>query len=158
MDSKVKRSLEKRGLIIDTNNLERYLRHFPDFENEMKRDLANKSFWEEKRVFITGVNGFAGSHLAEKLLELGADVSGFVRRHAVPEYQNIKHITDKISLMEGNLTDFDSILTAINSCEPDVIFHLAALSFVPTSFRYHIETYTINIIGTANLLKAARET
>jgi len=153
----IKKNLGKRGLLIDSANIQPYLKRFPNFKEEMGRDLVNRAFWEEKRVLITGVSGFVGSHLAEKLLELGATVSGFIRRHAVPQYPNITKIMENINLQEGDLNDFDSIQTAIDSFEPNVIFHLAAQSFVPTSFRMPIETYQTNIIGTANLLKAVRE-
>ncbi|MFH1285251.1 MAG: GDP-mannose 4,6-dehydratase [Candidatus Micrarchaeota archaeon] len=150
--------VRKRGLLIDPDNPEAYLKHFKNYEEEMKKNLANKEFWEGRRVLVTGVSGFVGSHLAEKLIEFEADIYGLVRRHSVPEYPNIAHILKKVKLVEGNLTDFDSILSAYNEIEPEIVFHLGAQSFVPTSFRCPIETYDTNILGTANVLEAARKT
>ena len=146
-----------KDLLIDPNNLDKYLSNFKNFKKEMKKDLVNINFWKEKRVLVTGVSGFVGSHVTEKLLELGCEIFGFVRRHSVPEYRNISHIINRIRLIEGNLTDFDSILTVLNDIEPEVIFHLGAQSFVPTSFKVPIETYETNIVGTAKLLGACRK-
>lgn len=151
-------SFEERGLLIDPDNIEEYLKHFPDYEEDMKTDLIDSKYWEGKRVFITGISGFVGSHLADKLIYIGAEVYGLVRRHSVPEYRNIAHALENVELIEGNLTDFDSVLSAYDSCEPEVVFHLGAQSFVPTSFRCPIETYQTNVMGTANVLEAARRT
>ncbi len=143
--------------LIDPDNLDSYLKEFMNYQAERKKDMASRKFWEGKRVLITGIAGFVGSHLSEKLLEYGAEVGGLIRRHAVPQYPNISHILDKIKLVEGNLEDFSSVLRMLKEMEPDVIFHLGAQSFVPTSFRTPIETYNSNITGTANLLEALRE-
>jgi len=149
--------VKKRGLLIDPDNLDDYLKNFKNYEEEMNKNLFNAEKWKDKRVFVTGVSGFAGSHLAEKLVSVGADVYGLVRRHSVPEYRNINHIINKITLVEGNLTDIDSLFTSLKEIEPEVIFHLGAQSFVVTSFRCPMETYETNVIGTANVLEAARK-
>ncbi|MBN2517869.1 MAG: GDP-mannose 4,6-dehydratase [Candidatus Altiarchaeota archaeon] len=146
-----------KGLLIDVENLDGYLENFKGYEKDMTADLASPKFWAGKRVFVTGVSGFVGSHLIEKLIEFDADVYGFIRRHSVPEYPNIAHVIERMTLVEGNLQDFDSILIAYNSIEPEVVFHLGAQSFVPTSFRCPIETYDTNIVGSANILEAARQ-
>jgi len=145
--------LKEMGLLIDPDNLDPYL---DSFEYDESKDFVNSKEWEDKRVFVTGTSGFVGSHLIEKLLEVGSEIQGMVRRHSVPEYPNITHIMKHIELVEGNLTDFDSILAALNDFEPHVIFHLGAQSFVPTSFRSPIETYQTNVVGTANVLEAVR--
>jgi GDP-4-dehydro-6-deoxy-D-mannose reductase len=152
----LKMEIDKKFL-IDPDNLEDYLGRFKDYENEMKKDLADRSFWEGKRVFVTGANGFVGSHLIEKLVDFNADVYGFVRRHSVPDYPNLNHLEGRVELVEGNLQDLDSILSAFGKIEPEVVYHLGAQSFVPTSFRCPIETYETNIIGSANVLEAMRK-
>lgn len=157
MDEEMLKKLEEQDLLINPENLERYVGRFKNYEENAAKNLADERFWNGKRVFITGVSGFAGSHLAEKLVELGSNVCGFVRRHSVPEYKNINSIVNKIKLVEGNLMDFSSILNYLDEFEPEIIFHLGAQSFVPTSFRVPIETYETNVTGTANLLEAMRK-
>ncbi len=149
--------IKKKGLLIEKEHLDDYLKHFKNYEEEMNTNLFNESKWKDKRVFITGASGFAGSHLAEKLISVGAKVYGMVRRHSVPEYRNLSHIINKMKLVEGNLTDIDAILTGFKEIEPEVVFHLGAQSFVVTSFRCPMETYDTNVLGTANVLEAARK-
>lgn len=116
----------------------------------------SESYWKGRDVLITGISGFLGSHLAEKLLSMGANVHGLLRRHAVPHYPNIAHLRGKVSLVEGDLMDVPSLLTAIEKSGASVVFHLAAQSFVPLSFEAPYATYEPNILGTANLLEAIR--
>ncbi|MHA1379045.1 MAG: GDP-mannose 4,6-dehydratase [Candidatus Helarchaeota archaeon] len=151
----IKQKLRKEGYLIDPDNLEPYLKKF---KNKKFKQLASPDYWNDKRVFITGISGFVGSHLTDKLLEYGAKVSGLLRRHSVPEYPNIKHVMEnnKITTFEGDLKYLDPIIAAFRKFEPDCVFHLGAQSFVPTSIRNPIETYETNIIGTANVLEAVR--
>lgn len=118
----------------------------------------NESFWSERRVFITGINGFLASHLTEKLLSLGAEVAGQVRRHAVPHHPNLKAVADKIKIFPGNLLDLSSLAFAFRDFQPDVLFHVGAQSFVPSSVTAPMESYQYNIMGTANVLEAVRLT
>ena len=115
--------------------------------------------WRDKNIFITGVGGFAGSYLAEELLNMGANVFGLVRRRAdgTKPKNLIDHgIQNDVVALEGDLTNITSLANAIDTSEPDYIFHLAAQSFVPRSFENSPETQIINCIGTSNLLEAAR--
>ncbi|MDY6894554.1 MAG: GDP-mannose 4,6-dehydratase [Thermotogota bacterium] len=150
--------LKEKKMLIDPERLDEYTNNFKNYEEEMTKNLANPKFWGDKRVLVTGISGFVGSYLVEKLIEYNCDIAGLVRRHSVPEYKNITHILKNVKLVEGNLTDINSLFTLIKQFEPEVIFHLGAQSFVPTSFRCPIETYETNIMGTANLLEAARAT
>ena len=140
--------------LITPENLDQYLTKFQNYEQ--KSELANRDFWKDKKILVTGISGFVGSHLVEKLLEYGSDVHGLVRRHAVPHYPHLAKYEGKITLREGNLTDINSLRSVITDVEPQVIFHFGAQSFVPTSFRVPIETYMVNIMGTANLLETCR--
>lgn len=116
----------------------------------------SESFWKGRDVLITGVSGFMGSHLSEKLLSVGANVYGLLRRHAVPQYPNITHLQNKIKVVEGDVTDIASISNILKKSEASVVFHLAAQSYVPLSFQAPYDTYKTNIIGTANVLEAVR--
>jgi GDP-4-dehydro-6-deoxy-D-mannose reductase len=105
-------------------------------------------------VLITGITGFAGSHLAEYILaeHPGARVHGIVRWRS--RMDNIAHLTGKIELHEADLKDMVSLKKALAASRPDKIFHLAAQSFVPTSWRLPAETFQINSVGQINLFEA----
>lgn len=111
----------------------------------------------KKKILITGITGFVGSHLAEYLLSLvdeNLDIHG-IRRWRSP-VENIEHIIDKISLHYCDLLDSKSVIDMINIARPDIIFHLAAQSYVMTSFSAPVNTIETNICGTINLLEAVR--
>jgi len=146
--------LHERKLVLAPDDIDAYRR---EFSGEVIGKGSPSGHWKERRVLVTGISGFAGSHLAERLLELGAEVIGLVRRHSVPEYRNLSHFIDRVELFEGNLTDLGSLLTLLKKEQPDTIFHLGAQSFVPTSFRAPLETYDTNVLGTANLFEAIRQ-
>ncbi len=115
--------------------------------------------WNGKNVLITGISGFAGSYLTRYLIDEGAHIYGLIRRRAdgsIPKNIREKNIQNSITFLEGNLEDISGMATALDASEPDVIFHLAAQSFVPRSFTHPIETAQINSIGTNNLLEAVR--
>ena len=106
------------------------------------------------RVLITGITGFAGSHLAEFLLAKHPEVQvfGIVRWRSLME--NILGIRDKIELCEADLKDMVSLEACLAHVRPDRIFHLAAQSFVPTSWKCPAETFAINATGQINLFEA----
>ncbi len=143
------------SLLLDPHKLENYLKLF----DKEKKDLFDRSKLADSRILITGITGFVGSHLAEKLVALDENIQlyGTVRRQSVPIYPNIYRIVDKISLKEANLIDYPSLESVITSIEPNYIFHLAAQSFVPTSFNAPIESVHTNIQGTVNLLEVLRK-
>ncbi len=116
----------------------------------------SESYWRGRDVLITGISGFMGSHLAEKLISMKAKVHGLLRRHAFPNYPNIEHLRGKIELVEGDLLDTPSLLTALEKTGATTVFHLAAQSFIPLSFEAPSLTYESNVLGTANLLEAVR--
>ncbi len=108
------------------------------------------------RILITGITGFVGSHLAEYILNLheGHRVYGLCRWRSPRD--NLKEIFNKITALEGDLCDITSLIRHIKNVKPDFIFHLAAQSYVLTSFNSPIHTLGTNVIGTANLLEAVR--
>jgi len=144
--------LEKQGYMINPENIDRYLE---DFKNRVSAK-PNTNYWKNKRVFVTGISGFAGSHLAEQLLDLGCEVHGTIRRHAVPMHENIEHLRGKIILHEADITSAERIFGIFDEIEPNAVFHLAAESFIPTSFREPARVAHNNIIGTIKLFEAAR--
>jgi GDP-4-dehydro-6-deoxy-D-mannose reductase len=106
------------------------------------------------RVLITGITGFAGSHLAEYILanHPEAEIFGLVRWRS--RMDNIVPIRDKVRLIEADIKDQVSLRAALAASKPDRIFHLAAQSFVPTSWTCPAETFAINAIGEINLFEA----
>lgn len=108
----------------------------------------------EKKVLITGITGFVGSHMAELLLEEGFEVHGLCRWRSRTE--NIDHIKGKIHLVEGDLLDSHSLQKLMMDVRPGYIFHLAAQSFVPASWTSPAVTLEINIVGSCNLFEAVK--
>lgn len=114
---------------------------------------------KNKNVFITGISGFVGSHLAKYLLGEGNNVFGLVRRKAdgsLPQNLIYLGIDKQVRLLEGDICDISGIAFALDQAKPDIIFHLAAQSFVPRSFSHPWETTETNSLGTVNLLEAVR--
>jgi len=114
---------------------------------------------KNKNVFITGISGFVGSHLAKHLLDQGAHVFGLVRARADGSTPlNIRYlgIENRIELFDGDIRDISSVESSVKRSKPDIIFHLAAQSFIPRSFAFPGETMEVNCLGTANLLEAVR--
>ncbi|MEO8503114.1 MAG: GDP-mannose 4,6-dehydratase [Acidobacteriota bacterium] len=108
------------------------------------------------RALITGITGFAGSHLADYLLANHPDVEVMGTRRWRSRMENIQHLEGKIDLIETDLSDATSALRTLERARPDVIFHLAAQSFVPTSWVAPSETVSINLIGQINIFEAIR--
>ena len=115
------------------------------------------NFWRNKRVLITGHTGFKGSWLAFWLRFLEAEVCGY---SLAPEtepnlFENLK-IENEIKSVVGDVRDLSLFEKTLEDFKPDVVFHLAAQALVRRSYREPIETYTTNVIGTINILEAAR--
>jgi len=109
-----------------------------------------------RRVLITGVTGFAGSHLADYLLTRSdCEVFGIHRWRSRTE--NIEHLRDRITLLECDLRDAFSTRDTLERVRPDWIFHLAAQSFVPTSWTAPTESLTTNVVGQVNVFEAVRK-
>lgn len=110
------------------------------------------------KVLITGITGFVGSHLAEYILDLneGHEVYGLCRWRSPKD--NLSGIYNKVKLLEADLCDLGALVRHCEQVRPDVIFHLAAQSYVLTSFNSPVHTLWSNVIGTTNLLEAVRIT
>ena len=110
------------------------------------------------RVLITGITGFAGSHLAEYALSLGGDIEVVGIHRWRSRIENIEHILDRIRMCQCDLRDASSVKKLIAEILPDRIFHLAAQSYVPASWDAPTETLTTNILGQLHIFEALRET
>lgn len=108
----------------------------------------------KKRVLITGITGFAGSHLAEFLLKKKFEIYGVCRWRA--NRDNILHLNKKLKLIEADLLDAHSLDSLMIEVRPEYIFHLAAQSFVPASWTSPAVTLETNVVGTANLFESVR--
>jgi GDP-4-dehydro-6-deoxy-D-mannose reductase len=139
-----------------------------DILNMNKEYIQNEKgqYIKTVSVLITGITGFVGSHLADYILSLNDNyktfpnpqrykVYGTIRRRSNKE--NVKHILDKIELIECEITDFKSVYYTILKSKPDKIFHLAAQSYVPSSWSSPTETINTNVNGTINLFEAVRK-
>lgn len=107
-------------------------------------------------AFITGITGQDGSYLAELLLEKGYKVYGMVRRASVDKYERIAHIMDRIELVQGDLLDQYSLISALKAARPTEVYNLAAQSFVPTSWAQPVLTSEFTAIGVTRMLESIR--
>jgi len=107
-----------------------------------------------KKALITGINGFAASHLAERLLKSGYEVHGTTRiRH---QTQNISSFETHINLHSCDINDSFGVSSVLRKVKPDYLFHLAAQSFVGWSWTHPYETLNTNILGTLNVLEGVK--
>ncbi|SHI79052.1 SDR family NAD(P)-dependent oxidoreductase [Desulfosporosinus lacus] len=115
--------------------------------------------WEQKQVLVTGAGGFIGSHLTEALVNAGAKVRVFIRYNSRDGRGNLEDLEpkllDQIEIIAGDLRDADVIERTVKGC--DAVFHLGALVGIPYSYKNPREVVETNIMGTFNVLTAARD-
>ena len=109
-----------------------------------------------KRALITGITGQDGSYLAELLLEQGYEVFGMVRRASTENFARIEHLRRDIELVQADLLDQLSLITALQRARPREVYNLAAQSFVPTSWEQPMLTAEFDAVGVTRLLEAVR--
>lgn len=110
-----------------------------------------------KRVaLITGITGQDGSYLAELLLEKNYDVIGMVRRTSIINLDRIEHIQDRVTLVQGDLLDEASLIGILREFKPQEVYNLAAMSFVPTSWKQPVLTGEATALGVTRMLDAIR--
>ncbi|GAB4565120.1 MAG: GDP-mannose 4,6-dehydratase [Anaerolineae bacterium] len=109
-----------------------------------------------RRALITGITGQDGSYLAEFLLEKGYEVIGMVRRTSTVNFDRIRHIQDRITLVQGDLLDQVSLIRILQEHRPHEVYNLAAQSFVPTSFEQPVLTGEFTALGVTRILDAIR--
>ncbi|MGE5314045.1 MAG: GDP-mannose 4,6-dehydratase [Acidobacteriota bacterium] len=107
------------------------------------------------KILITGIGGFAGSHLADYIIRThNAEISGVVRD--LEKTENIKALLPQIALYACDITEFQSVFRVIKEIKPDIIFHTAGQAFVPSSFEFTADTFKVNVIGTINIFEAVK--
>jgi NDP-hexose 4,6-dehydratase len=122
--------------------------------------MKDAKYWKRKKVLVTGADGFMGSHLTERLVEAGADVSILVRGTSVSgtykyELKNIPHLRKNLTrIIAVNISSPDTV-PLVAKLAPSVIFHLAADAYVPYSFDHPFEVMATNLHGTLNMMHAA---
>jgi len=107
-------------------------------------------------ALVTGVTGQDGSYLAEFLLEKGYNVVGMVRRTSTVNFERIKHIQDKIAIVQGDLLDQMCLADILREHRPREVYNLAAQSFVPTSWQQPVLTGEVTALGVTRILEAIR--
>lgn len=116
------------------------------------------SFWRDRRVFLTGHTGFKGGWLALCLQRLGAEVTGLsLEPPTKPSLFEVAGVASGMHSLQGDIRDLGALTAAMAAARPEVILHLAAQSLVRPSYQDPVGTYTTNVIGTLNVLLAARE-
>lgn len=110
----------------------------------------------KKTAFITGINGQDGSYLAELLIDLDYDVHGLIRRTSEPLMSKISHLSKKITLHHGDMSDGSSLNRMIKNIAPDEIYNLAAMSHVRWSFENPSITFDINTTGLLRIIESVR--
>ncbi|GAC1472396.1 MAG: GDP-mannose 4,6-dehydratase [Chloroflexota bacterium] len=109
-----------------------------------------------KTALITGITGQDGSYLADLLLEKEYRVVGMVRRLSLDNYGRIEHLADRIEFAQGDLLDQVSLADILREYEPDEVYNLAAMSFVPTSWNQPVLTGEFTALGVTRMLDAVR--
>ncbi len=120
------------------------------FLNQRTETLSNR------RALITGITGQDGSYLAEFLLEQGCEVIGMVRRTSIINLDRVESIQDHITLVQGDLQDEASLIGILREFQPQEVYNLAAMSFVPTSWQQPVQTGEATALGVTRMLDAIR--
>jgi CDP-glucose 4,6-dehydratase len=119
--------------------------------------VVDQIFWQGKRVFLTGHTGFKGSWLSIWLVSLGAEVKGYaLNPPTVPCLYNEAKVDTIMESQIADITDQDVLYESMTTFNPDILIHMAAQPLVRHSYEAPIETYEVNVMGTAKVLEVAR--
>jgi CDP-glucose 4,6-dehydratase len=126
--------------------------------DKMVKESLFSGFYKGRKVFMTGHTGFKGSWLSILLNRLGAEVYGYALKPAtIPSLYELANVEELVVSAIGDIRDYDLLLKTLKEVQPEIIIHMAAQSLVRESYRNPRETYEINVMGTVNLLNAARQ-
>lgn len=121
------------------------------------RLMVDLSFYQDKKVFVTGHTGFKGSWLCNVLIKAGAQVTGYsLEPPTTPSLFHLSRIETKIHSIIGDIRDFEGIYKAFVQAEPEIVLHLAAQPIVRDSYKDPRYTYETNVMGTVNLMECIR--
>lgn len=114
-------------------------------------------FWRGKKIFLTGHTGFKGSWLSIWLQHLGADVTGYsLEPPTEPNLFELAKVADGMIDIRGDIRDLESLKKALTESQAEIVIHMAAQPLVRDSYKFPIETYSTNVMGTVNVLESAR--
>lgn len=117
------------------------------------------SFYNRKKIFITGNTGFKGTWLCRILLQAGADVIGYSLEPSTnPSLFDITKTGKDINSIIGDVKDRENLIKAMRDAQPEIVIHMAAQPLVRLSYTQPAETYETNVMGTVNILEAVRQT
>ena len=115
------------------------------------------NFWQGRKLFLTGHTGFKGSWLSIWLQQLGADVTGYsLPPPTDPSLFELANVADDMQDIRGDVRDLESLKKALKASQAEIVIHMAAQPLVRNSYRFPVETYATNVMGTVHLLEAAR--
>lgn len=119
--------------------------------------MFDLSFYKGKKVFVTGHTGFKGSWLSRILIGAGAEVTGYsLLPPTKPSLFEIANISDGMNSVIGDIRDYDSLKSAFDAAQPEIVLHLAAQPIVRESYKNPAYTYETNVMGTVNILECVR--
>lgn len=121
--------------------------------------MFDLSFYEGKKVFITGHTGFKGSWLCKMLVNAGAEVTGYsLNPPTEPSLYKIAEIEKDINSVIGDIRDYKQLKKVFDEAQPEIVLHLAAQPIVRDSYKDPVYTYETNVMGTVNILECVRNT
>ncbi|MGK5085601.1 CDP-glucose 4,6-dehydratase [Bdellovibrionota bacterium FG-1] len=123
------------------------------------RLVAFGDYYRGKKVLVTGHTGFKGSWLTQWLVDLGAEVAGFsVDLPSEPSHFQVLGLAKSIRDFRGDIRDPAALRRAMDEFQPEIVFHLAAQALVRESYEHPADTFHVNVVGTAHVLDAVRQT
>ena len=125
---------------------------------EISKGKVDKNFWVGKKVFLTGHTGFKGSWMSLWLQSMDANVKGYsLEPDMKPNLYTVASVDTAMDSEIGDIRDLNQITKSMTDFNPDVLIHMAAQPLVRLSYQEPVDTYTTNVIGTVNVLEAARK-
>lgn len=118
-------------------------------------NLGMSSFWQGRRVLVTGHTGFKGSWLGLWLQQMGAQVSGLSLAPDTPFFASLGY-EDAIDHHIGDIRDLETVVRTIAGCDPQVVIHMAAQSLVLRGYAHPLDTWAVNVTGSLHVLEAVR--